>query len=33
MVGQFGVLLCQQAVLTTIVRPLSNKNARSGIHN
>ena len=30
---QFGVLLWQQAVLTTILRPLSNKVARGGIHS
>jgi hypothetical protein len=33
MVDQFGMLLCQQAVLTTILRPLSNEIARGGIHN
>jgi hypothetical protein len=33
MVGQFGILLWQQALLTTIFRPFSNEIARGGIHN
>jgi hypothetical protein len=32
-VCQFGVLLWQPAILTTIICPLSDKVARSGIHN
>ena len=31
-VHQFAMLLRQQAVLTTILRPLANKVARGGIH-
>lgn len=33
MVGQFGILLWQQTVLTTILRSLSDELARGGIHD